>query len=64
VECTAEVWKTLRDKHVTPDQKRRIVHKIQLLATGDWTPVLCKKLKHVPSTLNLFEAKISKGIVC
>ncbi|XP_052214395.1 TPR and ankyrin repeat-containing protein 1-like isoform X2 [Dreissena polymorpha] len=61
VECTAEVWKTLRDKRVPPDLKRRIVHKIQLLASGDWQPHLCKKLIHVLPTLNLFEAKFSKG---
>ncbi|KAL4228783.1 TPR and ankyrin repeat-containing protein 1 [Mactra antiquata] len=61
VECTAEVWKTLRDKHVLPDLKRRIVRKVQLLASGDWHPHLCKKLKGVPATINLFEAKFSKG---
>ncbi|WAR27589.1 TRNK1-like protein, partial [Mya arenaria] len=54
VECTAEVWKTLRDRH-------RIVHKIQLLASGDWQPNLCKKLRNVPVTLKLFEAKFSKA---
>ncbi|XP_052783611.1 TPR and ankyrin repeat-containing protein 1-like [Mya arenaria] len=61
VECTAEVWKTLRDRHVTTELKQRIVHKIQLLASGDWQPHLCKKLRNVPATLNLFEAKFSKG---
>ncbi|KAH3807160.1 hypothetical protein DPMN_135493, partial [Dreissena polymorpha] len=61
VECTAEVWKTLRDKRVSLDLKRRIVHKIQLLASGDWQPHLCKKLVHVLPTLNLFEAKFNKG---
>ncbi|XP_045164107.2 TPR and ankyrin repeat-containing protein 1-like [Mercenaria mercenaria] len=61
VECTAEVWKTLRDKHVIPELKRRIVRKIQLLASGDWQPHLCKKLKNVPQALNLFEAKFTKG---
>ncbi|WAR27596.1 TRNK1-like protein [Mya arenaria] len=61
VECTAEVWKTLRDRHVTTELKQRIVHKIQLLASGDWQPHLCKKLRNVPATLNLFEAKFSKA---
>ncbi|XP_052214816.1 TPR and ankyrin repeat-containing protein 1-like isoform X2 [Dreissena polymorpha] len=61
VECTTEVWKTLRDKRVLPELKRRIVHKIQLLASGNWQPHLCKKLVHVRPTLNLFEAKFSKG---
>ena len=64
MECTAEVWKTLRDKHVIPELKQRIVRKIQLLASGEWQPHLCKKLKNVPPTLNLFEAKFSKGKLC
>ena len=64
VECTAEVWKTLRDKHVIPELKQRIVRKVQLLASGEWQPHLCKKLKNVPPTLNLFEAKFTKGKYC
>ena len=63
VECTADVWKTLRDKHVLPQLKQRIVRKIQLLATGEWQPHLCKKIHNVPASLNLFEAKFSKGRV-
>ncbi|XP_063448737.1 TPR and ankyrin repeat-containing protein 1-like isoform X2 [Mytilus trossulus] len=61
VECTADVWKALRDKHVLPELKQRIVCKIQHLAAGEWTQILCKKLHHVPETLRLYEAKITKG---
>ncbi|KAH3807147.1 hypothetical protein DPMN_135480, partial [Dreissena polymorpha] len=32
-----------------------------MLASGDWQPHLCKKVRHIPATLNLFEAKFSKG---
>ncbi|VDI71816.1 Hypothetical predicted protein, partial [Mytilus galloprovincialis] len=61
VVCTADVWKALSSKHVLPEIKQKIVCKIQHLAAGDWTPVLSKKLHHVPDTLMLFEAKITKA---
>ncbi|CAC5365910.1 unnamed protein product [Mytilus coruscus] len=61
VVCTAEVWKAMSNKHVLPEIKQRIVCKIQHLAAGEWTPNLCKKLHHVPDTLRLFEAKITKA---
>jgi hypothetical protein len=61
IECTADVWKALRNKHVLPELKQRIVQKIQHLAAGEWTRHLCKKLHHVPDTLRLYEAKITKG---
>ncbi|XP_062597185.1 TPR and ankyrin repeat-containing protein 1-like [Saccostrea cucullata] len=61
VECTADVWRTLRDKKVLPELKQRIIRKIQLLAKGEWRTHLCKELKNVPSTLKLFEVKLSKS---
>ena len=61
VECTADVWKTLRDKKVVPELKKRIIRKIQLLAKGEWTTHLCKELKNVPPTLKLYEVKLSKA---
>ncbi|KAK3101278.1 hypothetical protein FSP39_002361 [Pinctada imbricata] len=61
VECTADVWRTLRDKHILPELKQRVIRKIQLLAKGEWRPHLCKELKNVPETLKLYEAKLSKG---
>ncbi|KAK3609568.1 hypothetical protein CHS0354_019581 [Potamilus streckersoni] len=61
VECTADVWKKLRDKHIPPAIKTRIVRKIHMLASGEWQPHLCKKLKMVPTSLQLYEAKVSKG---
>ena len=61
VECTADVWKTLRDKKVVPELKQRIIRKIQLLAKGEWTTHLCKELKNAPPTLKLYEVKLSKA---
>ena len=61
VECTADVWKILRDKRTTDDVKRRVIKKVQLLAMGEWGTSLCKKLGSVPDDIQLYEAKISKG---
>nr|XP_034304939.1 uncharacterized protein LOC105330431 [Crassostrea gigas]XP_034304942.1 uncharacterized protein LOC105330431 [Crassostrea gigas]XP_034304948.1 uncharacterized protein LOC105330431 [Crassostrea gigas]XP_034304950.1 uncharacterized protein LOC105330431 [Crassostrea gigas] len=61
VECTADVWKTLRDKKVPPELKQKIIKKIQLLAKGEWTPHLCKELRNTPSTIKLYEVKLSKA---
>ena len=44
VECTAEVWKTLRDQLVTFELKQRIVRSIRFLASGEWRPQLCRKV--------------------
>ena len=61
VECTADVWKLLKDKRVLKFVKRRSISKIQRLASGDWTRGLAKKLDHIPSDIQLYEAKLSKG---
>ena len=61
VECTADVWKLLKDKRVLEFVKRRSISKIQRLASGDWTRGLAKKLDHIPSDIQLYEAKLSKG---
>ncbi|XP_060067394.1 TPR and ankyrin repeat-containing protein 1-like [Ylistrum balloti] len=63
VECTADVWRTLRDNHVLPELKQRIVRKVQHLASGEWRRSLCKPItaSKMPETLRLFEAKLSKG---
>ena len=61
VECTADVWKTLKDKKVVPELKQRIIRKIQQLAKGEWTTHLCKELKNAPPNLKLYEVKLSKA---
>ena len=45
VECTAEVWKTLRDPRITQEMKQRIVRSIKFLASGEWRPQLCRKVR-------------------
>lgn len=61
VECTAEVWKFLKNKTMPMFMKQRAIQRIQMLARGEWTDSLTKIVHNVPDTLNLFEAKISKG---
>ena len=61
VECTANVWKLLKNKQVPEFLKRRSITKIKRLANGDWTRTLAKKLDHVPADIQLYEAKLSKG---
>ncbi|XP_041360663.1 TPR and ankyrin repeat-containing protein 1-like [Gigantopelta aegis] len=61
VECTADVWKTLKDKHLLPEMKQRVIRRIQLLASGEWRPYLYKSVSNASPTLKLFEAKLSKG---
>ncbi|KAL8569952.1 hypothetical protein ACOMHN_056384 [Nucella lapillus] len=61
VECTVEVWKTLRDQRLTDDMKQRIVRSIRLLASGEWRPQLCWKVRGSPEGLNLHQAKFVKG---
>ncbi|XP_067665651.1 TPR and ankyrin repeat-containing protein 1-like [Haliotis asinina] len=61
VECTADVWKCLRDKHVLPELKQRAIRRILLLANGEWRPYLRKRVNNAPATLELYEAKLSKA---
>ena len=61
VDCTAEVWKVLKDRKVPFEIKQRSIRKIQLLASGEWLASLCKQLEGVPSDIKLYEAKLSKG---
>ena len=60
VECTSDVWRTLQNKKVSSDMKQRIIGTIQLLASGEWSTRLCKKLKGAPDTMQLFEAKLAR----
>ena len=61
VECTASVWKLLKKKQVPEFLKRSSITKIKRLANGEWTRTLAKKLDHIPSDIQLYEAKLSKG---
>ena len=69
VDCTAEVWKVLKDRKVPFEMKQRSIQKVQKLATGEWRPSLRKPLKIHGSEkegsqagdIKLYEAKLSKG---
>ena len=61
VECTAEVWKVLKDRHVPENIKRRVVSRVQQLASGEWGKALLKKLAGVTDDILLYEAKLSKA---
>ena len=63
VECTAEVWKTLRERRLQPYLKKKIINKIRMLATGDWRPELAIRLEGISRDKNirLYEAKLTKG---
>ncbi|XP_041361942.1 TPR and ankyrin repeat-containing protein 1-like [Gigantopelta aegis] len=61
VECTADVWKTLKDRKVMPNMKQQVIERIQSLASGEWSTSVYKSLANTPPTLKLFETKLSKG---
>ncbi|XP_038048876.1 TPR and ankyrin repeat-containing protein 1-like [Patiria miniata] len=63
VECTAKVWKFLRDKLVLHSLKETAIRKIQMLGSGDWRVRLCKPLEGLPKQhdMKLYEARLTKG---
>ena len=63
VECTAEVWKTLKDKKLPRDKKTQIVRVIKQLANGNMRGRLAKRLVGIAKESNilLFEAKLDKS---
>ncbi|XP_038048886.1 TPR and ankyrin repeat-containing protein 1-like [Patiria miniata] len=63
VECTAKVWKFLRDKLVLHSLKEMAIRKIQMLGSGDWRVRLCKPLEGLPKQhdMKLYEARLTKG---
>uniref|UniRef100_H3AAJ0 Tetratricopeptide repeat and ankyrin repeat containing 1 n=1 Tax=Latimeria chalumnae TaxID=7897 RepID=H3AAJ0_LATCH len=61
IECTSEVLKRLGCKTMPQYMKKKIVLVIQKLGNGEWTPSCQKRLKHLKSDIQLFEAKLDKG---
>ncbi|XP_013405370.1 TPR and ankyrin repeat-containing protein 1 [Lingula anatina] len=63
VECTANLWKLLREKKLEIKMKRRIIEKIQFLGNGHWRQDLCKRLEGAAKNagMKLYEAKLTKG---
>ncbi|XP_071941655.1 TPR and ankyrin repeat-containing protein 1-like [Antedon mediterranea] len=62
VECTAKVWKFLRDRHVLNKIKQAVVNKIRRLGEGDRSKSLSKALTHDKSkNIQLFEIKLTSG---
>ena len=60
VECTQDVWKVITDRKLSPRVKSAILKKIRLLANGQWTKKLAKKVKGVSKSLKLYEARLSR----
>ena len=60
VECTQDVWKIITDVKLLPHVKSAILKKIRLLAKGQWTEKLAKKLKGVSKSLKLYEARLNR----
>ena len=63
VECTSEVWKTLKDKKLPRDKKKQIVRMIRRLANGDMRGSRAKRLAGIAkeSDILLFEAKLDRS---
>ena len=63
VECTSDVWKTLKDKKLPRDKKKQIVRIIRQLANGDMRGSRAKRLAGIAkeSDILLFEAKLDRS---
>ena len=60
VECTSDVWNTLRrNNRLTPLIKRKIIHIIEDLASGECTKDMRRKLVTQYGKINLFESNIT-----
>ena len=60
VECTQDVWKIITDVKLSPHVKSAILKKMRLLANGQWTKELAKKVKGVSKSLKLYEARLNR----
>ena len=60
VECTQDVWKVITDPKLSPRVKSAMLKKIRLLANGQWTKKLAKKVKGVSKSLKLYEARLNR----
>ncbi|KAJ7322629.1 hypothetical protein JRQ81_018916 [Phrynocephalus forsythii] len=61
IECTSEMLKKLGSKHMPPHMKNKAIYVIQQLGNGEWTQGLQKRLDHLKSDIQLYEARLSKG---
>ena len=64
VDCTDRVWKVMRNKKVDNNLRKRIIHKIRMLANGRWSSkTLCKRLEGTAKKegIQLYESKLTKG---
>ena len=64
VDCTDRVWKVMRSKKVDNNLRKRIIHKIRMLANGRWsTEKLCKRLEGTAKKkgIQLYESKLTKA---
>ena len=63
VDCTDRVWKVMRNKKVDNNLRKRIIHKIRMLANGRWSKTLCKRLEGTAKKegIQLYESKLTKG---
>ncbi|XP_077160160.1 TPR and ankyrin repeat-containing protein 1 isoform X2 [Paroedura picta] len=61
IECTSEMLKKLGSKGTPHYIKKKIILVIQQLGNGEWTQGLQKRLKHLNTDIQLYEAKLDKG---
>lgn len=61
IECTSEMLKKLGSKATPHYIKKKIILVIQQLGNGEWTQGLQKRLKHLNTDIQLYEAKLDKG---
>ncbi|XP_054847017.1 TPR and ankyrin repeat-containing protein 1 isoform X2 [Eublepharis macularius] len=61
IECTSETLKKLENKSTPRYIKKKIILVIQQLGNGEWTQGLQKRLKHLNTDIQLYEAKLDKG---
>ncbi|KAL8165574.1 UNVERIFIED_CONTAM: hypothetical protein K2H54_048288 [Gekko kuhli] len=61
IECTSEMLKKLGSKATPHYIKKKIILAIQQLGNGEWTQGLQKRLKHLNTDIQLYEAKLDKG---
>lgn len=64
VDCTENVWKTMKSTKVSEKTRNQIIRKICMLAEGRWsTKQLCKRLEGEPKEkgIHLYETRITKG---
>eukprot|EP00794_Sanderia_malayensis_P005797 gene5797-6494_t len=63
VQCSSEFLKKLKDRKLKAVIKKKILQKVEFLASGDWRPELAIKLRGAWTSkgICIYEAKIDKG---